>query len=175
MFPEMDRKIILNNQWINSWYKEQYQKLADIYCNGELSMVRKNIPDESNYLAEYYRALNCIIISGFDDLSKYAILDSVLKDVIHDLKSTGATVELPDRERESNRKQKYNQVVSWCKENAGKEVKVKDVADLVEWSYPTANNFVQDRLDLFTRVSRGVYILRNPDQERAKEKNAAKN
>ena len=75
----------------------------------------------------------------------------------------------------SKRQDKYEEVTQWCKDNAGKKVKVKDVSDLVQWSYPTANTFVQSRPDLFSKFSHGVYLLKNPDEERMKEKKSSKN
>lgn len=175
MIEEFDfSNLTLNNESINYWYKDSYQKLADKYSNGDTALVRYSVPDKISWLAEFYRGMSCLMIAGGfnDEIKKYSILPSVYQDLVTVFRNKTVTV---TRAEKSRRKSKHQQAVDWCKQHAGETIKVKDFAEQVGWSYPTANKFVQDRLDLFTKVSRGLYLMRNPDVERASEKNAAKN
>ena len=168
---------------VNKWFKEEYQHLADTLCNGDKFAVTNLAKDEQLYLSEYLRALYVLQLTGtFAELPKYSISYDVYKDILINYKQ----IDLPASSEEdivlnlkpkfkSKRQDKYEEVIQWCKDNAGKKVKVKDVSDLVEWSYPTANTFVQSRPDLFSKFSHGVYLLKNPDEERMKEKKSLKN
>lgn len=163
---------------VNKWFKEEYQHLADSLCGGDKFAVTKIAKEEQLYLSEYLRAIYVLQTTGsFAELTKYSINYDVYKDILINYKQ----VDLPSSDQEdvllnlkpkfkSKRQDKYEEVIQWCKDNAGKKVKVKDVSDLVEWSYPTANTFVQSRPDLFSKFSHGVYLLKNPDEERMKEK-----
>lgn len=176
MYEQMVKQVQLHSNAINEWYKSEYQKLADIHCDGNLALVRLNAKDQLAYVAEYARALHCLSISGLEDIEKYSILPSVLKDVLENNSLTKNSSVFTDRSaKKSKRREKYNIVINHCKQNAGQQIKIQEVADLAEWSYATANNFVQSRIDLFTKHSRGLYTMRNPDEERSKEKNAKKN
>lgn len=175
MLEEFDvLNLTLNHNSIDAWYKDNYQKLADKYCQGDLSLVRKNVPDKLSWLHEFHRGMACLIISGFEDIKKYSILPSVYKDIVTAFSDTYAK-NMVSKAEKSRRASKHQRAVQYCKDNAGKQIKVKQFAEIVEWSYPTANKFIQNRLDLFTKVSRGIYLMRNPDIERAVDKNAAKN
>lgn len=175
MYEEMTKQVQLHSAAINQWYKSEYQKLADIHCDGKLSLVAIYAKEQAAYIAEYARALHCIATSGLDDIQKYSILPAVLKDVILNNSFDKNSKVLIDRSaKKSNRKKKYDVVVSYCKENAGQQVKIQQIAELAEWSYATANNFVQSRIDLFSKHSRGVYTMKNPDSDRVKDKNAEK-
>jgi hypothetical protein len=172
----MTKQVPLHASDISQWYKNEYQKLADIHCNGDKSLVRIYAKDQLAYIAEYARALYCLATSGLEDISKYGILTSVLNDVLQNNALTKNSKIATERSsKKSDRKKKYDVVVAHCKENAGKQIKVQELARLVEWSYPTANNFIQSRVDLFVKHSRGLYTMRNPDLERAEEKSAKKN
>jgi hypothetical protein len=176
MYEQMTKQVPLHTSDISQWYKNEYQKLADIHCNGEKSLVRLYAQDQLAYIAEYARALYCLATSGLEDISKYGIVTSVLNDVLQNNALTKNSKIVTERSsKKSDRKQKYDIVINYCKENAGNNIKIQEVADLVDWSYPTANNFVQSRVDLFVKHSRGLYNMRNPDLERAEQKNAKKN
>ena len=170
----------LNDSSLNSWYKEEYQHMSDLYCDGDKFRL-SSLKDYAFYLSEYLRALYVIQGHGISELSKYSIAPHVAKDVLINYGHISKASIKEDKDikiseiikcpqKTSKRQDKYDTVIKWCKANAGKKVKVKDVSELVEWSYPTANNFVQSRVDLFEKFSRGVYTLRNPDIDRLKDK-----
>ena len=176
MYEQMTKQVQLHSTAIDEWYKSEYQKLADIHCDGQLSLVAIYAKEEVAYIGEYARALYCIAVSGLEDLRKYSILPHVLKDVLINNSFDKNSKIITERSaKKSKRKKKHEIVISYCKQNAGQQVKIQQIAELAEWSYATANNFVQARIDLFSKHSRGLYTMKNPDLERAKEKNAKKN
>jgi hypothetical protein len=55
----------------------------------------------------------------------------------------------------------------WAKENIGKTIKGgQQIADALEISYATANKFVQNRRDIFAKVKKGEYLVKDPVAER---------
>ena len=172
----------LSDSSLEKWYKSEYQNMCDLYCEGDVFRL-SYLKDYSFYLSEYMRALYVLQLHGVSEMPKYSIAPHVAKDILinyghlkKDSLKNSEDIKISDiiskPLKNSKRQDKYNQVTDWCKTNAGKKVKVKDVAELVDWSYPTANNFVQSRVDLFVKFSHGVYTLRNPDIDRLKDKNA---
>ncbi len=169
----------LSDSYLNDWFKKEYQHMSDLYCDGDIFRLSQ-VKDKAFYLSEYMRALYVLQLHGFSELPKYSIAPHVARDVLINYKKVSEDkIKDPDfkissvisgKDKSGKRKDKYEEVTQWCKQNAGKKVKVKDVAELVGWSYPTANNFVQSRVDLFVKFSHGVYTLRNPDDDRAKDK-----
>jgi hypothetical protein len=73
-------------------------------------------------------------------------------------------------ERKVKRQDKYKTIVDWCDANPGSTVNGYMLAEIGGVSYATANQFIKDRIDLFRKVKRGEYIVRNPEVERAQEK-----
>ena len=179
----------LSDKDINQWFKDEYDHLAELYSKGDKFTLGRIAPEKVAYLNEYLRALYVLQMRNGEDIAKYSIMPNVLRDVLKAYGRIPASKQSAEDQSEEDIKQalksfskkgktkredKYKVVTQWCIDNAGKKVKVKDVADLVEWSYPTANNFVQSRSDLFSRFAHGVYVLKNPNEDRAKEKNAKK-
>jgi hypothetical protein len=94
-------------------------------------------------------------------LADYGVYPSVIEEL------TGAR---PDVERKVKRSDKYQAITAWCTDNPGKTTTVAEVADVGGFSLSTANQLIKDRIDLFKRLKRGEYLIRNPAAERAEEK-----
>jgi hypothetical protein len=77
-----------------------------------------------------------------------------------------------DAQRKLKRSDRYAAIEAWAKANPGKDTTVYEVADVGGFSYSTANNFIKDRVDLFRRVKKGEYQLRDVVAERAAAKSA---
>lgn len=67
------------------------------------------------------------------------------------------------RVRRSDRNQA---MLDWCAQNVGVEIATKDFAELHGISYPTALKFITDRPDVFWKVGRGTYEVRDPKADR---------
>jgi hypothetical protein len=96
-------------------------------------------------------------------LVTYNVSDSVAKMVL------GESADVPF-EKKQKRQEKYRTIVDWCMENHLVQVNVDAIADLGGVSYPTALKFIKDRPDLFYKIKKGVYEVRNPKIAREEEK-----
>jgi len=71
---------------------------------------------------------------------------------------------------QKKRRDKYSAIQEWCVENVGVQVGAKQLAEIGEISYPTALKYISDHPDVFWKVVRGVYEVRDPAADRKKDK-----
>jgi hypothetical protein len=145
-------------------YKRAYEDLLEEYGNAT------NVPSHrQQYISEILRAK--YILARFPDeeptqlLSKYLVVPSIASKFAGARASDGHI-----KKGKSKRENKHQAIINWCKENVGTETTVYQIAEVGEVSYPTANNFIKNRPDLFTKMKKGSYIVRDPETERALEK-----
>lgn len=143
-------------------YESAFEALLNEYGNAS------SIPAEKQrYISEILRAK--YILARFPEeeprqlLNKNLVVPSITAEL---LGSIGDTSTIVPKKREN----KNQAIIDWCKQNVGSETTVYQIADIGQISYPTANNFVKNRPDLFTKVKKGSYIVRDPETERALEK-----
>lgn len=76
---------------------------------------------------------------------------------------------LNSTEREPvRRSDKYQAIIDWTQEHVYEEVTPQDVMEVGNISYPTALKLIGDRPDIFRKIKRGLYELRNPQEDRKK-------
>jgi hypothetical protein len=75
-----------------------------------------------------------------------------------------------ESQKRQKRTDKYETVKQWCLENHLVQVDVNTIAEIGDFSYPTALKFINDRPDLFYKIKRGVYEVRNPNIVKQEEK-----
>lgn len=68
------------------------------------------------------------------------------------------------------RKDQYEIILDWCKRNVFEEVTVDSLAELSGLSAPTVRKFIGDRLDVFRKLRRGVWEVRDAKADRAADK-----
>lgn len=66
------------------------------------------------------------------------------------------------------RSDKYQSIIDWTQEHLYEEVTPQTIMDIGGISYPTALKFISDRPDIFRKVKRGVYELRDPQADRGR-------
>lgn len=66
------------------------------------------------------------------------------------------------------RVEKYQSIIDWTQEHLYEQVTPQDIMDIGDISYPTALKFIGDRPDIFRKIKRGLYELRDPQADRAK-------
>lgn len=66
------------------------------------------------------------------------------------------------------RSEKYQSIVDWTQEHLYEEVTPQTIMEVGNISYPTALKFIGDRPDIFRKIKRGVYELRDPKADRGK-------
>jgi predicted XRE-type DNA-binding protein len=56
---------------------------------------------------------------------------------------------------------------AWAKDHIGQTINGgKQIAEDLGISYPTANNFIQSRRDIFSKIKKGEYLVKDADAER---------
>lgn len=144
-------------------YVKALDNLIDYY--GDVTSIP---PEKHRYISEILRAK--YILARFPEeepaklLGKYLVVPTIATEIL----GMQPTTELLSKTLK--RKDKYQTIVNWCKENVGSETTVFAVAEIGNVSYPTANNFIKNRTDLFAKIKKGSYIVRDPETERALEK-----
>ena len=140
-------------------HKEKFQELLETY--GDYYQIPK---DEIHVWQETTRAR--YVLASYPDggatvLKQHGIPMSVI---------TRITDEDINSERRIRRADKYKAMNEWCKANVAVQVTPDELAEIGDVSRVTALKFIQDRVDLFRKVKRGLYEVRDRDTERAVEK-----
>lgn len=116
--------------------------------------------DEAHAMSERMRAEHVIAIHGKPDpqiLRSYSIPGLIIEELCG---------EAPSLTVKRSYRQRKQAVEAWCTEHAGTTVTPVVIADVGEFSDATARTFIAERPDLFTRVKRGHYFVRDPKAER---------
>lgn len=66
------------------------------------------------------------------------------------------------------RVEKYQSIIDWTQEHLFEQVTPQQVMEVGDISYPTALKFIGDRPDIFRKIKRGLYELRDPQADRRK-------
>lgn len=64
------------------------------------------------------------------------------------------------------RTEKYGNILVWAQDNLFLEVTPQTIMEVGDISYPTALKFISDHPDVFRKVQRGVYEIRDPKADR---------
>lgn len=100
-------------------------------------------------------------LSSLDALRKYAVKRSIIDVLIEE------PVDAPKPKERRN--DKYKKVEQWCRDNHLHQATADDVAEIGGFTYQTALRFIKDRPDLFYRLRRNLYELKNPEIVRQEE------
>lgn len=148
-----------DTQEIATLHAQRFQELADTY--GSMFDIPK---DEAALAHEMTRARHILLIhpeGGAAILKHYGVAASIITEL------TNGDI---DSERRTRRADKYKAMLEWCKANVDVQVTPDQMAEIGDVSRATALKFIQDRVDLFRKIKRGLYEVRDPDTERAEEK-----
>ncbi len=64
----------------------------------------------------------------------------------------------------------YGDILEWCAKNVFEEVTIPLLVEVSGLSAPTVRKFIGDRVDLFRKLKRGVWEVRDPKADRAASK-----
>lgn len=131
-------------------------------------MTNAYVSDERIRNQELYRAREVIKVAEAagkeigSTLRDYGVPSSIIDEL-------GIKVEpVARRGRKSTTKDKLEQ---WVKEHIGQTINGgKQISEDLGISYPTANNFIQSRRDVFAKVKKGIYIVKDAELERQASK-----
>lgn len=68
--------------------------------------------------------------------------------------------------KRQKRTDKYQSIIDWTKDHLFEQVTANTIMEVGEISYPTALKFIGDRPDLFRKLKRGLYEVRDPQADR---------
>lgn len=149
----------LSDDFIKQQYKSWWQEVGE-----------NPSPEDISYLGEKLRALYVLQVTEGNlkpaaAMSTYMVRPDIAKEILAEF----AGVEL-EVNCKTKRTDKYSAIQAWCKENVFAQVSAKEVAELGDISYPTALKYITDHPDVFWKISRGTYEVRDPVEDRKKEK-----
>jgi hypothetical protein len=143
------KKMIFNADEINAEYKKMFY----------------DQPDRRDFWAEVMRAKFVIMANEQENPARALLNYNVQNQVIEYLLG-----ELPaPPEPKKKRSDKYEELIEWCKDNHLVQVNAEQIAEQGDMSYSTALKFIKDRPDLFYKIKKGVYEVRNPEIVRQEE------
>ena len=64
------------------------------------------------------------------------------------------------------RDDQYKDILNWCKSSLFAEVTLADLQQLSGLSAPTVRKFIESRMDVFRKLRRGVWEVRDPQADR---------
>ena len=64
----------------------------------------------------------------------------------------------------------YGDILEWCSKNVFEEVTIPALVEISGLSAPTVRKFIGDRVDVFRKIGRGVWEVRDPKSDRAADK-----
>lgn len=149
----------MNINEISEEYRKNVLALVDKY--GALALWGAAPSEEVRYVTELSRARYIILANPGDPsaLRRNAIPGRIIAELGFD-----DTIERPER-----RADKYKKILDWCAENVYHQVTAEDIGSIGELSYPTALKYIKERPDLFRKVKRGIYEVRDPAADRLEE------
>lgn len=131
--------------------------------HGDVFLIPKQLKEK---LAERDRARMCAVTnpswSVKELVSYYSIDQRVAAEIF------GVDQVVPDKK--VRRSEKYGAVYTWCQENVLAQVSPNQIAEIGEISYPTALKLINDRPDIFRKIKRGLFEVRDPKADREAEK-----
>ncbi len=141
--------------------KEDWTKASKEY--GDVFSIPKHVKEKIN---ERDRARMCAITNptlSVKELVYHYSIDAMVAEAIFGFVQVEA-------DKKVRRSDKYGAIYAWCQDNVFAQVTAAEIAELGEVSYPTALKLITDRPDLFRKIKRGLYEVRDPKADREAEK-----
>lgn len=145
--------------------KEAYAQRIDLLIGeyGDYSAVPRDLLFVEN---EWLRACYCIATQPTWELAETLRYYSIDRRVW-----SRFNVEEPEGVgRREKRSDKYQSIINWCADNVFAEITPNFLMDVSGMSYPTVLKFIGERPDLFRKIRRGIYEVRDPKADREAEK-----
>lgn len=147
----------LTAEAINTEFRNSIASLAKKY--GKYDIPK----DQLLFIGEIYRAKHACLASGLSKLDanvmrQYSIISRVIEHLCG---------EIPEIERNLKYADRRRLMENWCAENIDSIITPAELAEIGGVSYATAIKFINERIDLFRKVERGKYLVRNLRAEKA--------
>ena len=123
--------------------------------------------DDRFFISERLRAAYCLAVAGENrnpvEVMKYYSVDRKVWDFFID--------EVPeDANKRVKRADKYQSIIDWASEKVFEQVTPYEVMEVGDISYPTTLKFIGDNPQIFRKIKRGLYEIRDPKADREAEK-----
>lgn len=147
----------LTSEAVDAEFKENMAELYEKYG-------KEQVPkDELLFVSEIYRAKHACLAAGLNQLDAsamrhYSIMGRVVEHLCGSVSEVERHLKYADRRRI---------MINWCSENIDAIITPAELAEVGGVSYATAIKFINERVDLFGKVERGRYIVRNLREEKA--------
>jgi hypothetical protein len=146
----------LTAEAIETEFKQNLSKLMGKY--GKYSVPK----EEAAFISEVARAKHACLAAGSSTLDpaimrQYSIMGRVIEHLCG---------KVPEIERNLKYSDRRRMMENWCAENIDSIITPNDLAEIGGVSYATAMKFINERVDLFRKVERGKYIVRNLRDEK---------
>jgi len=145
-------------------YDKELEVLFEKY--GDASSVPG---DDWRIVSERLRAVYCISANPDTPVHSvfktYSIDSRVWPEFIDDL-----SVMAP--ERRVTRSEKIGTLLKWASENVGEQVNLEKLMEIGGVAYSMAKKITEDRPDVFRKVKRGFFEIRDPEADRRADKSA---
>ena len=130
-----------------------------------------NIPDDDRrFASEKLRAAYCIHANPEVPIPQIFRTYSIDNRVWHRFVSDATDMKI---ERRMTRADKVNGVIKWAADNVGKKIDLTEMMDVTGVAYSMAKKIVEDRPDVFWKIKRGQFEIRDPKADREADKKAA--
>jgi hypothetical protein len=130
-----------------------------------------NVPgDDQRVAAEKLRAAYAI------DANPEMPVPQVFRIYTIDSRVWNLFVENPEEmkiERKLSRADKQAKVLNWAAANVGEKVDLTKLMEIGDIAYSMAKKIVEDRPDIFWKIKRGNFEVRDPEADRKADKEAA--
>lgn len=143
-------------------YKEEMELLAEEHGN------YSSIPADERFITgEKLRAGYCLManpsLNPMEVFKQYSVDRRVWSFYIDEVPEEAQLFG-----KRQKRTDKYQSIIDWTKEHLFEQITPNSIMEIGEISYPTALKFINDRPDLFRKIKRGLYEVRDPQADRAK-------
>jgi hypothetical protein len=146
-------------------YKARFKDAADLFGGAE-KVPASNIFTLSERLRAHYVVEKAVRdnVSPMKELKNHSVDKTIIAEIV------GLEPEELEEENKPKRRTVKEAAEDWIIANAGKEVSLNEVSQETSLTYAQVNKMVKDRPDLFTKMQKGQYVLRDPKADREAEK-----
>ena len=146
-------------------YRKEIGQLVEEY--GDASSV----PSDSHHtVSEKLRAAYCIDVNPDVPVPQVFKTYSIDSRVWHYFVEN---VEEMKQERKMSRADKQAKVIAWAAANVGEKIELAKLMEIGDVAYSMAKKITEDRPDIFRKLKRGQFEVRDPEADRKADKEAA--
>jgi hypothetical protein len=146
--------------------RETYRKEIDqlVEENGNASSVPA---DDHHVASEKLRAAYCIDVNQDVPVPQVFRTYSIDSRVWHYFVEN---VEEMKQERKMSRADKQAKVIAWAAANVGEKIELAKLMEVGDIAYSMAKKITEDRPDVFRKIKRGQFEVRDPEADRKADK-----